>query len=182
MCFFSASPPLFSPSRPRSDSHPPSLPVPAPGPLALGVEGTPKSAPRRRPSASFLLPLFPFSLSLSHLPSHPPCPPLALARSLALGVEGTPKSSPRRRPSASFLLPLCSLLSSLSLSHLPSHPPCPPLALARSLALGVEGTPKSTPRRRPSASFLLPPPPSLSLLASPPRPGPGRGGYPEIHT
>ena len=91
------------------------------GSSALGVEGTPKSAPRRS-----LVPL---------LASSPPLFPLsfvfARAGSSALGVEGTPISAPRRSlvpllPPPPLLLSLFSSLPErLALIATPAQAPWP---------------------------------------------------------
>jgi hypothetical protein len=151
-CLFSPPSFLLLPS-----SSPSSCPHCARPLGSLGVEGTPKSAPRRSllPASSSPPPHSPSSLFLSF--SAPPRPLRSLAPLGPLGVEGTPKSAPRRS-----LLPLLPPPSSSFLLSSFLFAPC---LCARCGLLGRGGVPRN-PHLGEACCLFFPPPPSFLLLSS----------------
>ena len=154
---------------------------------ALGVEGTPKSAPRRS-----LMPLLasppPFSFLFSPLPPSPSTSSLGPRRLPGLGRGGYPEICTEAKPNASSCLPppfpFSVLLSPepLALVAAPAQAPwpwawrVPPKSAPRRSLVPLLASPPPFP-----FSFLLPPPSPSPLSLRPRRlPGLGRGGYPEI--
>jgi hypothetical protein len=173
----------------------------------LGRGGDSESTPRRSPMPLLSSPFFPSPLA-SRLPGPRLAPGPWAWRLLR-------ESTPRAKPDASSLLPFlpssCLALPSPRLApgpwawrllrnpHLgeaqcfffslppPLFPRLPHRPRSLDRTLGVEATPKSTPRRSPMSLFLSLPPFSFPLSFGLPRPlaslpDLGRGGYSEIHT